>query len=85
MPELVTALLNLWQGSALGEAVRNVDYLYPVLEASHILAIALLVGPAFTFDLRLLGVGQSAVSVTQPRATCFPSHRSALPALFSRA
>ncbi|KVK53971.1 hypothetical protein BCY90_18805 [Agrobacterium deltaense] len=54
----------LLQNSLLGEAVRNAEYLYPVLEATHILGIGLLVGPAFTFDLRLLGAGHRVVSVT---------------------
>lgn len=63
MPEFLNSLLKLLQGSALGEAVRNAEYLYPLLEATHILGIALLVGPAFTFDLRLLGVGHRVVSV----------------------
>lgn len=69
MLELISLLLSRLQGSALGEVVRNAEYLYPVLEASHILGIALLVGPAFTFDLRLLGVGHRAVSVTAAART----------------
>ncbi|MFC0155140.1 hypothetical protein ACFFJ4_16420 [Xanthomonas dyei] len=72
MPELLNALLKLLQGSALGEAVRSAEYLYPVLEASHILGIALLVGPAFTFDLRLLGVGHRVVSVTTAARSLLP-------------
>jgi hypothetical protein len=63
MPDWLNALLKLLQDSALGEAMRGAEYLYPLLEASHILGIALLVGPAFTFDLRLLGFGR-VVSVT---------------------
>lgn len=61
---LIDSLLLLLQGSALGDVVRNAHFLYPVLEAIHILGIALLVGPAFAFDLRLLGVGNSVLSVT---------------------
>lgn len=64
MPDWLNSLLKLLQGYALGDAVRGAEYLYPVLEASHILGIALLVGPAFTFDLRLLGFGHRVVSVT---------------------
>lgn len=64
MPEFLNSLLVLLQGSALGEAVRGAQYLYPVLEAVHILGIALLVGPAFAFDFRLLGAGHRVVSVT---------------------
>ncbi|MFZ4286313.1 hypothetical protein [Variovorax sp. HJSM1_2] len=72
MAELLNALLKLLQGSALGEAVRSAEYLYPALEASHILGIAVLVGPAFTFDLRLLGVGRHVVSVTSAARNLLP-------------
>ncbi|PIO99449.1 hypothetical protein [Pleomorphomonas carboxyditropha] len=64
MLDLLDSLLKLLQGSALGQTVRSAEYLYPVLEATHILGIALLVGPAFTFDVRLTGVGHRVVSVT---------------------
>lgn len=64
MPNLLDALLKLLQGSALGEAVRSAEYLYPMLEASHILGIALLVGPAYAFDFRLLGIGHRVLPVT---------------------
>ena len=36
-------------------AIRRSSWQYPALEIIHILGIALLVGPAFMFDLRLLG------------------------------
>lgn len=64
MLDWLNPLLLLLQGSALGDAVRNAEYLYPMLEAAHILGIALLIGPAFAFDLRLLGVGLREMSVT---------------------
>src|SRR5689334_2584671 len=72
MLDWLNRLLKLLQSSALGEAVRGAEYLYPVLEAAHILGIALLVGPAFTFDLRLLGVGHRAVSVTSAARNLLP-------------
>jgi hypothetical protein len=64
MPEWLDAMLSWLQGSALGGAVRGTPLLYPTLESIHILGIALLIGPAFAFDLRLLGVGHRIVSVT---------------------
>lgn len=64
MADLLNTWLMLLQDSALGETVRNAQYLYPVLESIHILGIALLVGPAFTFDLRLLGAGHRVMPVT---------------------
>ncbi len=36
-------------------AIRQSVWLYPALEIIHIVGIVLLVGPAFMFDLRLLG------------------------------
>jgi hypothetical protein len=72
MPDLLNSILKLLQGSTLGEVVRSTEYIYPVLEASHILGIALLVGPAFAFDLRLLGVGHSAVSVSTAARNLLP-------------
>lgn len=62
----------LLQSSALGEIVRNIQYLYPVLESIHILGIALLVGPAFIFDLRLLGFGQRILPVTTAAQCLLP-------------
>lgn len=72
MPDFLHSLLMLLQTSPLGDTVRNAGYLYPVLEAIHIIGIALLVGPAFAFDLRLLGIGQSVVSVTTAARALLP-------------
>lgn len=72
MPELLDSLLRLLQGSALGQTVRSAAYVYPVLEAIHILGIGLLIGPAFTFDVRLTGVASRIVSVTAAARTLLP-------------
>lgn len=72
MPDFLNFVLKLLQNSALGEAVRSAEYLYALLEASHILGIALLVGPAFAFDLRLLGMGHGFVSVTSAARYLLP-------------
>jgi hypothetical protein len=64
VPDWLQSLLSGLQESALGTAVRGTSFLYPTLESLHILGIALLVGPAFAFDLRLLGVAHRVVSVT---------------------
>ncbi|MDQ3289947.1 MAG: hypothetical protein M3Q05_01520 [Bacteroidota bacterium] len=47
--------LDWLEHSALAIAIRRSSWLYPALEIVHILGIALLVGAAFLFDLRLLG------------------------------
>lgn len=59
-------------GISFGETVRNAEYVYPILEAVHIIGIALLIGPAFTFDLRLLGLGYRVVSVTTAARALLP-------------
>lgn len=64
MLDLLNFVLMMLQSSPLGEFVRNASFVYPILEAVHILGIALLVGPAFTFDFRVLGFGHRIVSVT---------------------
>lgn len=46
----------MWlESSALGMAMRQWLWLYPIVEIVHILGFVLLVGAAFMFDLRLLG------------------------------
>lgn len=72
MPDWLNTILNWLQGSALGDAVRGTPFLYPTLESLHILGIAVLVGPAFMFDLRLLGVGRHLVSVTKAARYLLP-------------
>ena len=45
--------------SALAVAMRQWQWLYPIVEILHILGFVLVVGGAFFFDLRLLGRGHS--------------------------
>ena len=47
------------EASALGQAMRQWLWLYPSVEAVHILGIALLVGSILVLDLRLLGFSRS--------------------------
>lgn len=78
MPDVLNTWLMLLQDSSLGEGVRNGQFLFPVLESIHILGIALLVGPAFTFDLRLLGAGQRVISVTTAARFLLPLSHAGL-------
>ncbi|CAL9676011.1 DUF6644 family protein [Streptomyces griseomycini] len=64
--------------SALGEAVRTTPLVYSSLESFHILGIALLVGPAVAFDLRLLGVGRHLLPVTAAARHLLPLARLGL-------
>jgi hypothetical protein len=47
------------EGSALAAALRESTWLYPTIEALHLLGVALVAGSAFAIDLRLLGLGRS--------------------------
>lgn len=47
--------LQLLEDTSWAVAIRQSTWLYPFLEIVHIVGIVLLVGPAFMFDLRLLG------------------------------
>ena len=48
-------MLQWLEDTSLAVAIRRSAWLYPGLEIVHIAGIVLLVGPAFMFDLRLLG------------------------------
>ncbi len=63
MPLIMDDLFSWLEDSGFAETVRGTAYLYPILEAVHILGIALLIGPAAAFDLRLLGLGRQALRV----------------------
>ena len=56
---MINTMLQLLEDSSLAVAIRQSIWLYPMLEIVHITGITLLVGPAFMFDLRLLGFSKN--------------------------
>ena len=46
------------EGTALGTAMRQWLWLYPIVEIVHIMGFVILIGSAFMFDVRLLGLGR---------------------------
>ena len=48
----------------IGEAIRESTWLFPAVEAVHLLALALLGGAVILLDLRLLGVGLNGYPVS---------------------
>ncbi|MCF0048624.1 hypothetical protein MUK70_01770 [Dyadobacter chenwenxiniae] len=52
-------LLDWLEKTAWAVEIRQSLWLYPALEIVHILGIVMLVGPAFMFDLRLLGFSKN--------------------------
>jgi hypothetical protein len=56
------------ENTAIGTAVRNSIWAFPVIEAIHLLGLCLLGGAVLLVDLRLLGVGlkrQSSANLVQ--------------------
>jgi len=51
--------LDWLESTSLAEYIRQSLWLYPALEIVHIIGIAILVGAAFMFDLRLLGFSKT--------------------------
>jgi hypothetical protein len=50
-------ICNWLETTAIGSAVRESVWLFPVIESVHLVALASLAGAVLTVDLRLLGVG----------------------------
>ncbi len=50
-------MAQLIEASPLGEAIKESAWLFPAIEAVHLLALALLGGALLMLDLRLLGLG----------------------------
>ena len=69
---MLNSALELLQASIVGQTVRSAGYLYAALETFHVLGIGLLIGSIFAIDLRLLGVGRKAVSVTSAMRHLLP-------------
>jgi hypothetical protein len=58
--------------SAIGEGIRESTWIFPVIEACHLLGLGLTVGAVLIVDLRLLGVGLSREPVAQLAAATRP-------------
>jgi hypothetical protein len=50
-------VFQMLEASALGEAVRNSLWLFPIIEAFHLLGLAVIGGAILVVDFRLLGLG----------------------------
>jgi uncharacterized membrane protein SirB2 len=56
----------------IGEGIRNSTWLFPVIEAFHLLGLGLTAGAVLVVDLRLLGVGLRKQSAAQLWANAQP-------------
>ena len=58
-------LFGWFDSSAVGEAIRESTWLFPVIEAFHLLGLAVIGGAILLVDLRLLGLGLRRQPVDQ--------------------
>jgi hypothetical protein len=65
------------EGTSLAGYIRHSHTLYPIIEIVHILGFIVLVGSAFLFDLRLLGVSKK-IPVTDMARHLLPWSRRSL-------
>lgn len=64
---MFASLIAFFEDSALADAIRENDTLFPLIESIHVLAISLVVGSILAVDLRLVGlasVGRPVSRVT---------------------
>jgi hypothetical protein len=58
--------------SAVGETIRDSTWLFPVIEAFHLIGLGLTVGAVLLVDLRLFGVGLNRQPVARLAAAAQP-------------
>ncbi len=73
----VEGWLTVIEESGLAAAVREGTWTYPIVEIVHVLGMVVLVGCAFTFDLRLLGLARS-LPVTKLAGFVLPWARASM-------
>ena len=66
------AFFEWCEQTAIGETIRNSTWLFPVIEAFHLLGLGVTGGAVLLVDLRLLGVGLSRTPVAQLSAAAEP-------------
>jgi len=54
---MLLPLFQALEASAIGEAIRNSYWLFPAVEACHLVGLAVIGGAILVVDLRLLGLG----------------------------
>jgi hypothetical protein len=69
--------------TAIGEGIRDSTWIFPVIEAFHLLGFGLTVGAVLIVDLRLLGVGLTRASVAQLASAAQPWLLGSLALMFS--
>jgi len=68
----VPAIISWMQNSDIGTGIRESIWLFPVVEATHVLTLALSVGVLIWFDLRLMGWGMKHQPISQVHKQVMP-------------
>ena len=68
----VPAVIQWMQNSDIGTGIRESVWTFPLVETTHVLALALSVGVLIWFDLRLLGWGMKHTPVSQVHKQVMP-------------
>ena len=68
----VPAIIVWMQNSDIGTGIRESIWLFPIVEATHVLALAFSVGVLVWFDLRLMGWGMKHQPISQVHKQIMP-------------
>jgi hypothetical protein len=72
IPPNVPALIVWMNDSPIGTGIRESIWAFPIIEATHVLALALSVGVLIWFDLRLMGWGMKHTPISQIHRQVMP-------------
>jgi hypothetical protein len=75
-------LFDAVEGWWIGNTIKQSVWLFPVIEAVHLLALALLGGAVLMLDLRLLGLGLTTPTPAELEGQTRPWARAALAGFF---
>ena len=68
----VPAIIHWMQNSDIGTGIRESIWAFPIIEATHVLALAISVGLLLWFDIRLLGWGMKHQPISQIHKQIMP-------------
>jgi len=66
------AIIQWMQNSDIGTGIRESIWLFPIVETTHVLALAFSVGVLVWFDLRLMGWGMKHQPISQVHKQMMP-------------
>jgi hypothetical protein len=66
------AIIQWMQNSDIGTGIRESIWFFPIVEATHVLALAFSVGVLVWFDLRLMGWGMKHQPISQVHKQMMP-------------